>query len=40
MLSIVICFIFQGSIGIKYAFAMGMRVVAIVGPNDKVKVCC
>jgi len=36
----IIYFIFLGSIGIKYAIAMGMRVLAIVAPNDKVKFYC
>jgi hypothetical protein len=28
---------FSGSLGISYAIAMGLRVLAIVAPNDKVK---
>jgi hypothetical protein len=28
---------FSGSLGISYAVAMGLRVLAIVAPNDKVR---
>lgn len=28
--------LFSGSVAVKYAVAMGMRVVTVVAPNDKV----
>jgi hypothetical protein len=31
-----IMLMFLGSLGISYAVAMGLRVLAIVAPNDKV----
>jgi propanol-preferring alcohol dehydrogenase len=40
MIGVVLYCIFPGSIGIQYAVAMGMRVLAVVAPNDKVKYSC